>query len=569
MAYADRSRTSPVLEQLVAAGRKGQKSGKGYYVYEKEARSMGKPDPEELSKILPAAASKEVTLSDEEIIDMVLLPCVNEACRLLYEEIAIKPSDVDIGSIMGMAFPAFRGGLLFWAENERGGAGRVMRRLEQFYDKYDQFPLFKPSFALARTAYAKMPIGINPVPHRELGDPGDVVVVAAYRTAIGRAGRGGLKDTPIDNMLAPLIERCLKSTGVAPGEVEDVVIGTVLGRGDSGVVQTRVGSMLGGLPDTVACKTVNRLCSSGLQAIADAAMSIKGGVYSIALAGGAESMSLNPFINNELKANPKAKGNVASCYLSMGMTSENVAARYGISRERQDRLAVLSHARASATLLSMKQKDEIVPIHTTVKIPTDDGSAKEQRIVVDRDEGVRVGVTMDKIAKLKPVFKKDGTTTAGNSSQVSDGAALTMLMTRAEAKRRGLQPLGAFKAFAVAGVDPAVMGIGPVAAIPKVLEKAGLTVEDIDLFEINEAFGSQADYSIKTLGINPDIVNVNGGAIAIGHPLGVTGARLSVSILHEMRRRKVRYGVVSMCIGTGMGAAAVYEISATDKNGKL
>lgn len=289
------------------------------------------------------------------------------------------------------------------------------------------------------------------------------------------------------------------------------------------MIQTRVGGLLAGLPVDVPCKTVNRLCSSGLQAIADAAAAIREGYSDIVLAGGSESMSLNSFVVKDLKPNPKAKGEIANCYLTMGATSENVAARFGISRERQDRMGVVSHARASAAMLSGKQRNEIVPMHTTVKVKSESGEITSHQVVVERDEGVRVGVTMEKLAKLKPVFQKDGSSTAGNSSQLSDGTALTMLMRRSEARRRGLTPLGTFKAFAVAGVDPAIMGIGPVAAIPKVLEKANLDIEDIDLWEINEAFGSQADYSIEHLGINRDIVNVNGGAIAIGHPLGMTG----------------------------------------------
>jgi len=569
MAYADRSRSSSVANEMLKMNWRGQKSGQGYYTYDKNVRGPGKPDPNRIAQLFPSALTKDSPVSDEDIVDMILLPCVNEACRLLQEGVALKPGDVDIGSMMGMAFPSFRGGLLFWATNERGGAGAVVKRLEHFYRMTDGFPLFKPSFALVRTAMANMPIGVNPTPHREFGNHDDVVVVAGYRTGMGRALRGGFKDTPIDDMLAPLIQKCLETTGVEPDAVGDLVVGTVLGRGDSAVVQSRVSSFLGGLPEHVPCKVVNRLCSSGLQSIADAVAAIKNGHYDIVLAGGAESMSLNPFINDELQPNPKAVGNIATCYMTMGQTSENVTAKYGLSREQQDRLAVVSHARASVSQLSGKQKDEIVPVATTVKLKDASGKEIKKEVVVDRDEGVRVGVSMQSLGKLKPVFKENGSTTAGNSSQISDGAALVLLMKRSEAKRRGLKPMGTFKAFAVAGVDPSIMGIGPVAAIPKVLDKAGLTTEEIDLWEINEAFGSQADYSIEKLGLNRDIVNVNGGAIAIGHPLGTTGARLTVSALNELKRRQGRFAVVSMCIGSGMGAAAVYEINMDEKNGKL
>jgi acetyl-CoA acyltransferase 1 len=342
----------------------------------------------------------------------------------------------------------------------------------------------------------------------------------------------------------------------------------VLSRGDTGLVQTRVASVLAGLPATVPVKTVNRLCSSGLQAIADAAAAIQAGHYKIAIAGGFESMSSASMDNKELKPNPLTARNkdAMSCYLSMGQTSENVASKFGIPRERQDRLAVVSHARAGAAKLAGRQATEIVPVTTKVFVIDKETKKKigEKTIKVAQDEGIRLGVTMGHLAKLPTVFKKDGSTTPGNASQLSDGAAAVILMTRGEARERGLVPMAALRSFAVAGVDPAVMGIGPVVAIPRALEKAGLAVDDIDLFELNEAFGSQADYCIEKLGLNRDIVNVMGGAIAIGHPLGMTGARLSVSIIHELHRRGGRYGVVSMCIGTGMGAAAVYEINLDD-----
>lgn len=578
MAYADRSSgTSPMLAEMFKAGRKGQKSGMGFYKYNKGSRAAV-PDARGLSPYLEklrvdVLKSNEYAslrrmaenLSDKDIVDMILLPCVNEGCRILDEGVAVRASDLDICSAMGMAFPQFHGGLMYWAEKEHGSATGVQRRLQDFYRMSNEFSLFKPSFALERSAAARGVLGARILPVLQPGKDDDIVIVSAFRTAVGRAGRGGFKDTVPDNMLEPVLRKILTTTKVPVGDVGDVVIGTVLQRGDTGLIETRVAGILSGLPVSVPVQTVNRLCSSGLQAIADAAASISAGHYGIAIAGGMESMSMASMNNTELRPNPKIKTNITamSCYLSMGNTSENVAEKYGVSRESQDRIAVASHARASAAKLSKRQKDEIVPIKTKFTMIDKKTKAKlgVKDIVVDEDEGVRLGVTLDRLATLPTVFKKNGTTTPGNSSQLSDGAAAVMLMKRIEAEKRGLLPLATLTAFAVAGVDPAVMGIGPALAIPKVLQKAGLRVDDIDLFEINEAFGSQADYCIRKLGLNRDIVNVMGGAIAIGHPLGMTGARQTVSIIYELRRRSGRFGVVSMCIGAGMGAAAVFEVT--------
>eukprot|EP00178_Gracilaria_changii_P026728 TRINITY_DN824_c0_g1_i15.p1 TRINITY_DN824_c0_g1~~TRINITY_DN824_c0_g1_i15.p1 ORF type:complete len:972 (+),score=149.31 TRINITY_DN824_c0_g1_i15:1744-4659(+) len=583
--YADRAvATSALVKSILAAGRKGQKSGAGVYMY-KPGTKMGVPDPNGIGPFLNEARKKlnvsyiekirlrAKSLSDEDIVDMVLLPCVNEGCRILAEGVALSTSDLDVCSIMGMAFPAFKGGLMYWAQKKFGGSVGVKKRLEMFYELSDGFSLFRPSFALQRSGAANMPIGSVPYPTLFTGMPNDIVVVSAYRTAVGRAGRGGFKDTLPDDLLIPLLQRILKETGVGVADVGDIITGTTLQRGDTGVVQLRVAGMIAGLSETVPVKTVNRLCSSGLQAIVDAAAAIQAGYYDIAIAGGIESMSMASMRNNELRPNPKVRkrAEAASCYLTMGQTSENVAEHFGISRERQDRLAVCSHARASLAKLSGRQRDEIVPIKTRVKV-IDKVTKKVsgvKDITVDADEGVRLGVTMSSLAKLPAVFKKGGTTTPGNSSQLSDGAALVMLMKRSEAEARNLEPLASLKAFSVVGVDPAVMGIGPAVAIPAVLRKACLSIDDIDLFEINEAFGSQADFCIEKLGLNRDIVNVMGGAIAIGHPLGMTGARLTVSIIHELRRRSGRYGVVSMCIGSGMGAAAIYEINRTRNSARL
>lgn len=576
MAFAERAYSSSILKRMLAAGRKGQKSGTGFYKYAKGTRA-GVPDLAGVAPFVDEARreagylpAKKAELSDKDIVEMVLLSCVNEGCRILDEKVAFSSSDLDVCSVMGMAFPVHRGGLMKWAEAEVGGPARVLDRLNQFYALSEgKCALFKPAFCLERTVAGSVQVfGQAVLPRRAPGTADDIVVVSALRTAVGRAGRGGFKDTVADEMLRPVLEETLRHTGVSPADVDDVVIGTVLARGDTGLVQTRVASILSGLPETVPVKTVNRLCSSGLQAIADAAAAIQAGHAKIVVAGGLESMSSAPMQNKELKPNPVVSRNKAamSCYLSMGVTSENVAEKFGVSRVRQDQMAVTSHARASAAKLANRQASEIVPIETRVKV-IDRETKKvtgEKTMIVAKDEGVRVGVTVDMLAKLQPVFKKGGSTTAGNSSQLSDGAAVVMVMRRSEAVARGLVPLASLRSFAVAGVDPAVMGIGPVEAIPRALERAGLSVKDIDLFEINEAFGTQSDYVIEKLGLNRDIVNVMGGAIAIGHPLGMSGARLSVSIVHELHRRGGRFGVVSMCIGTGMGAAAVYEIHSGD-----
>lgn len=585
-AFVERSvPTNPVITKMFAAGRKGQKSGAGFYKYEGRSR-IAVPDASGIAHFLEearanAAVGKDSArmeaaaahINDEDIVNMILLACVNEGCRILHEGIAQSPSDLDVCSVMGMAFPSYRGGLMYWAQKAFGGAVGILSELEHYYSMSNGFPLFKPSFSLVRLASLNKPLGAFPKPPLSIGMPDDVVVVSAFRTAVGRAGRGGFKDTLPDNLLIPVLKRIMKHTGVDFKDIDDIITGTVLQGGTTGVVQLRVAGLLSGFPATVPVRTVNRLCSSGLQAIADGAAAIQAGYQSIVIAGGVESMSMTSMKNTELRPNPmvRAHKEAASAYLTMGETSENVAEKFGISRERQDKMAVCSHARAAGAKLAGRQRSEIVPIKTKVKV-VDKETKKVTGVkdaVVDSDEGVRIGAGMTRLAKLPAVFRKGGSTTPGNSSQLSDGAALVMLMKRSEAAARGLEPLASLRAFAVAGVDPAIMGIGPTVAIPMALEKACISINDVDLFEINEAFGSQADYCIEKLGLNRDIVNVMGGAIAIGHPLGMTGGRLSVSIIHELRRRGGRFGVVSMCIGTGMGAAAVYEINKTSISSRL
>ncbi|XP_010482155.1 PREDICTED: 3-ketoacyl-CoA thiolase 5, peroxisomal-like isoform X2 [Camelina sativa] len=396
----------------------------------------------------------------------------------------------------------------------------------------------------------------------------DIVIVAAYRTAICKAKRGGFKDTLPDDLLASVLKAVVERTSLDPSEVGDIVVGTVLAPGSQRAMECRVAAYFAGFPDTVPIRTVNRQCSSGLQAVADVAASIRAGYYDIGIGAGVESMSTDSMPGGGFQtSNPRALEfpKARDCLLPMGVTSENVAERYGITRQEQDMAAVESHKRAAAAIASGKLKDEIIPVATKIVDPE---TKAEKAIVVSVDDGVRPNSNMADLAKLKTVFKKDGSTTAGNASQISDGAGAVLLMKRSLAMKKGLPILGVFRSFAVTGVDPSVMGIGPAVAIPAATNLAGLNVSDIDLFEINEAFASQYVYSCKKLDLDMEKVNVNGGAIAIGHPLGATGARCVATLLHEMKRRgkDCRFGVISMCIGTGMGAAAVFESGDSFKN---
>jgi len=385
----------------------------------------------------------------------------------------------------------------------------------------------------------------------------DVVVVCALRTPITKARKGGLKDTPADDLVAAVLKGVLDKTGVAPSDIGDIVMGSVLGSGSQRANECRIAMFYAGFPEEVPVRVVNRQCSSGLQAIADVVASIRSGFYDIGIAGGIETMSSNPMawdgsINPRISDFEKAQG----CLLPMGITSENVAKKYGITRLEQDKFAVESHARAVRATETGRFDDEILPVRTKF---VDKKTGEEKQVVVAHDDGMRKGLSLEKVQKLKPAFDPEGSTTAGNASQISDGAAATLLMKRSEAQRRGLPILGTFRSFSAVGVDPSIMGIGPAVAIPEAVKAAGLQTSDIDLFEINEAFASQAFYSCKKLGLDLGRVNVNGGAIALGHPLGCTGARCTATLLHEMRKRGSKYGVVSMCIGSGMGAAAVFE----------
>eukprot|EP00267_Zea_mays_P058164 XP_023158200.1 uncharacterized LOC100274263 isoform X1 [Zea mays] len=356
--------------------------------------------------------------------------------------------------------------------------------------------------------------------HRRPAFADDVVIVAAYRTAICKAKRGGFKDTFAEDLLVPVFKALVDKTKLDPSEVGDIVVGTVLAPGSQRAIECRMAALYAGFPDTVPLKTVNRQCSSGLQAVADVATAIKAGLYDIGIAAGLESMTVNK-VSLDGQANPKVElfSQARDCLLPMGLTSENVAHRFGITRLEQDQAAVESHRKAAAAAAAGKFKEEIVPVHTKIVDPK---TGEEKKIVISADDGIRVDTSLAVLSKLKPAFSKDGSTTAGNASQVSDGAGAVLLMRRDVAMKKGLPVLGVFRTFAAVGVDPAVMGIGPAVAIPAAVKAAGLQMDDIDLFEINEAFASQYVYCCKKLKLDPAKVNVNGGAMALGHPLGAT-----------------------------------------------
>ncbi|KAF4075707.1 hypothetical protein AMELA_G00222000 [Ameiurus melas] len=396
----------------------------------------------------------------------------------------------------------------------------------------------------------------QPCSARAPADPQDVVVVHGLRTPIGRAKRGSFKDTTPDELLSAVMTAVLRDVGLSPDKLGDMCVGNVLQPG-AGAVMARIAQFISGFPETVPVYTVNRQCSSGLQAILNIAGGIRNGFHDMGLACGVESMSLRSVGNpGDLSSRLMDSEKARECLIPMGITSENVAERYGVSREKQDSFACSSQHKAARAQKQGLFKQEIFPV--TTKFVEENGT--ERTITVTKDDGIRPGTTMAGLAKLRPAFKEDGSTTAGNSSQVSDGAAAVLMGRRSTVEALGLPVLGILRGGAVVGVPPDVMGIGPAYAIPAALEKAGLTVNDVDVFEINEAFASQAVYCVEKLGIPMEKVNPNGGAIALGHPLGCTGARQVVTLLNELKRRGRRaYGVVSMCIGTGMGAAAVFE----------
>ena len=388
----------------------------------------------------------------------------------------------------------------------------------------------------------------------------EAVIVSAVRTAVGKARKGTLAHVRPDEMAAAVIKEVLRrAEPVKPEMVEDVIMGCAFPEAEQGLNVARVALLRAGLPPSVPGQTINRFCSSGLQAIAFAAERIIAGFGTCIIAGGVESMSMVPMTGNKLAPNPYLAENYPEVYVSMGQTAENVARKYGITREEQDAFGYRSHMRAIAAQDAGKFKDEIVPLEVE-KVVWKDGEVVTQKVIFDTDEGPRRDTSLEAMAKLKPAFVKDGTVTAGNSSQMSDGAAAVLVMERGRAESLGLKPLARFVGYAVGGVPPEIMGIGPTVAVPKVLELTGLSLKDIGLIELNEAFAAQSIAVIRELGLDEEITNVNGGAIALGHPLGCTGAKLTVQIVNEMRRRDVQFGLVTMCIGGGMGAAGIFEL---------
>jgi acetyl-CoA acyltransferase len=389
----------------------------------------------------------------------------------------------------------------------------------------------------------------------------EAVIVSAVRTPVGRAPKGALSTTRPDDLAALAINAALdRIPNLSKSDVDDVILGCAQPEGESGWNIARMASLRAGLPVEIPGATVNRLCSSGLEAIAIADMRIRSGGDRVVVAGGAETMSLLPFGGLKPSPNPWLAANYPAALLTMGLTAERVARRYQVSREDQDAFALNSHQKAIAAQAADRFADELVPVTVTSSVPSKKaGKPGVTETVFTADEGPRADTSIEALAKLKPAFHAQGTVTAGNASQTSDGAAALVLMDVEKAKELGIQPLGRLVAYAVTGCLPEEMGTGPITAIPKVLKLAGFTLEDIGLIELNEAFASQALAIIRELGIDPGRVNVNGGAIALGHPLGCTGSKLTATLLNELRRREVRYGMVTMCVGGGMGAAGIFE----------
>ena len=392
----------------------------------------------------------------------------------------------------------------------------------------------------------------------------DAVIVSAVRTPVGKAPRGALRTTRPDELGAAVIAEALKrAPGIEPGEVDDVILGCAMPEGEQGMNVARIASLRAGVPSAASAITVNRFCSSGLQAIAYGAERIMVGGADAVVAGGTESMSLIPMGGHKVAPNPTLMRDYPDVYLSTGLVAENHARECRVSRDEQDAFALRSHQRAVAALDAGRFDDETVPVDVRVTEPANGGGAPAVRTVAfTADEGPRRDTSLEALGGLRPAFHVKGSVTAGNSSQMSDGAAAVVITSRERAERAGLKPLARFVAYATAGVEPERFGVGPVPAIRKALARAGLTLDDIDLVELNEAFAAQVLACLRELPVDPDKLNVNGGAIALGHPLGCTGAKLTTSLLHELQRRQGRYGLVTMCVGGGMGAAGIFERTA-------
>jgi acetyl-CoA acyltransferase len=390
----------------------------------------------------------------------------------------------------------------------------------------------------------------------------EAVIVSSVRTAVGKAPKGTLRSTRPDDLAAIAIKEAIsRAKGLAPEEIEDVILGCAMPEAEQGMNVARIASLRAGLPVETSAMTINRFCSSGLQAIAIAAERIMAGHAEVIVAGGVESMSLVPMGGNKISPNPWLMDHYPDAYLGMGLTAENVSKKYEITREQADEFSLASHRKALAAIAAGKFKDEVVPVEVTfTEVPSGNGNrTKTTKVLFETDEGPRSDTSLEALAKLKPAFHAHGVVTAGNSSQMSDGAAATVVMSAERARALKIEPIARFRAFATAGCPPEEMGVGPAFAIPKALKLAGLQLRDIDVIELNEAFAAQALAVVKLAGLDPSRVNPNGGAIALGHPLGCTGAKLTASILRELERRKERYGLVTMCVGGGMGAAGIIE----------
>jgi len=384
-------------------------------------------------------------------------------------------------------------------------------------------------------------------------------ILSIYRSAGCKAKKGKFKDMRPDDLLGKVLAETVKRSQIDPNLIDDVIIGCAFPEGEQGMNVAKVASFIAGLPVDVPAMTINRFCSSGLQSIAIAAERIMSGFADCIIAGGVESMTMIPMGGVKYSANPGLISTWPETYASMGITAELVAEKYGIKREEQDQFALNSHMKAIKAIKDGKFADEIVPIEAEYTSLDPKGNVVKTKEVVTIDDGAREDTTLEGLAKLKPVFKMNGSVTAGNSSQMTDGAAACLVVSEDFLKRFNLKPMARFVGFSARGVEPEIMGIGPIKSIPAVLQRVGLTFNDIDLIELNEAFAAQSLAVIKNLGLNPEIINVNGGAIALGHPLGCTGAKLTATLLNEMKRRKAKYGMVSMCIGGGMGAAGIFE----------
>jgi len=388
----------------------------------------------------------------------------------------------------------------------------------------------------------------------------EAVIVAAARTAVGKAKRGSLATTRPEDLMAAVIRDLLKRADpLKPEELDDLIVGCAFPEGEQGMNMSRLIGFRAGLPASVPTETINRFCSSGMQSIAHAAYAILAGQIEVAIAGGVESMSMVPMTGYKFAPNPYLAEHYPEAFTSMGITAENVAVQYGVSRADQDAFALRSNQLAAKAVQDGVFDEQIVPFQVEIVEPGSNGKPKSKTFTFSRDEGPRADTSLEALAKLRPAFKEGGTVTAGNSSQMSDGAAGVVIMSRAKADALGLKPMARLVSFGVVGVPPEVMGIGPIAAVPKALGLAGLSLADLGLIELNEAFAAQGIAVMRTLGLDEAITNVNGGAIALGHPLGATGAKLTTQLIYEMKRRDVQLGMVTMCIGGGMGAAGIFE----------